>query len=431
MRVHRIISSKGQTLVLFAIGLLFLLAISALVIDGGKMYLNRRVAQTAADAGALAGAYELCSGGGPAEAIITAERYATQENGASSANATIDPISGEIQVSVQVEQKSFFAQLLGINEIPVPATAASNCFPPNVVDRVLPIAWSCRPPSASIPSDSQDCQIQSLSWPTEMQPLLHGPYPFEIDGEPNPIASKPNLEGKNGFYLQNHLYIVMDTDKLAVDLCKAPIGKGIMNCDLNGDGVSEVLAGGGDRSWLYLDYDLNNLKKYISGEYTIPVQIHKWLPGKPGSDAASFGALTKRIDDCLAAHKNGTAAELDDCRVFVLPVFNTVCPKDGNPATCQLLAHETFPLEPGQTEITPPGGFKNGTDYFHIVGFSEFYVSCVHKSGAINCPGENAAKVDKNIGTVEGYFIRGYPAEAGTGGSGGADLGVYINSLTK
>ena len=40
---------------LFAIGLLVLLAVSALVIDGGNMYLSRRVAQSAADAGALAG----------------------------------------------------------------------------------------------------------------------------------------------------------------------------------------------------------------------------------------------------------------------------------------------------------------------------------------------------------------------------------------
>lgn len=421
--------NKGQTLVLFAIGLLVLLGISALVIDGGNMYLDRRIAQTAADAGALAGAYEMCSGGGNVAAVTTAIHYATDENGATSATANI--VGGDIQVNATVNQRSFIAQILGFNQITVPATAAANCFPPSIVDRVLPIAWSCRPPSVGVPSDSEDCQIQSLSWPTEMQPLLHGPYPFVIDGEPYPIASKPNLEGKNGFLLQNHIYVVMDTDKLAIDLCLPPIGKGLLNCDLNGDGVSEVLAGGGDRSWLYLDYDLNNLKKYISGEYTVAVEIHKWLPGKPGSDAASFGTLTKRIDDCLAAHKNGTQAELDDCRVFVLPVFNTVCPKGGDPAACELQAHQTFPLEPGQTEITPPGGFNNGSPYFHIVGFSEFYVSCVHKSGAINCPGENAAKIDKNIGTIEGYFIRGYPADASSGGSGGADLGVYIRSLTK
>ena len=36
MKAQKITIQKGQTLVLFAIGLLVLLAVSALVIDGGK-----------------------------------------------------------------------------------------------------------------------------------------------------------------------------------------------------------------------------------------------------------------------------------------------------------------------------------------------------------------------------------------------------------
>lgn len=435
MKAHKITTQNGQTLVLFAIGLLVLLAVSALVIDGGNMYLSRRVAQSAADAGALAGAYEMCAGSGNVAAVSIAKEYAIEKNGAS--DATVNIVDGEIQVEATVEQKSFFAQLLGIDQITVPASAAANCFPPNEIDKVLPIAWTCKPPDVGTPSDSEDCQIESLDWPTEMEPLLNGPYPFDIDGEPDPILEEHDLTGKNGFILENHLYVVMDTNKEDEDLaevCAPPIGTGTMNCDFDGDGESDII-GGGDRSWLYLDYDVNNIKKIISGQIEVPVAIHKWLPGKPGSDAAAFGALIKRVEDCLNDPATDTDAEINDCRVFVLPVFNQVCPKGGDPSICEVEAHTPpkIQLAPGQTDITPPGGFNNGSTYFHIIGFSEFYVTCIHKSGQINCPGENAANIEKSIKTLEGYFVRGYPADTtGSGGTGGADLGLLlIRSLTK
>jgi hypothetical protein len=50
---------SGQVIVLFAIGLLGLLAMLGVVIDGGTLYLQRRTAQNAADAAALAGARAL------------------------------------------------------------------------------------------------------------------------------------------------------------------------------------------------------------------------------------------------------------------------------------------------------------------------------------------------------------------------------------
>ena len=81
-----------------------------------------------------------------------------------------------------------------------------------------------------------------------------------------------HLTGKNGFFLANHLYVIMDTNKEDEDLakvCAPPIGTGTMNCDFDGDGVSDII-GGGDRSWLYLDYDINNIKKIILGQIEVP-----------------------------------------------------------------------------------------------------------------------------------------------------------------
>ncbi len=50
---------RGQVLILFALGAVALVSFAALAIDGGNVYVNRRVAQTAADTAALAAARAL------------------------------------------------------------------------------------------------------------------------------------------------------------------------------------------------------------------------------------------------------------------------------------------------------------------------------------------------------------------------------------
>jgi hypothetical protein len=50
---------SGQVLVLFALAVVAIVALLAVVVDGGFLYVQRRTAQTAADAGALAGARAL------------------------------------------------------------------------------------------------------------------------------------------------------------------------------------------------------------------------------------------------------------------------------------------------------------------------------------------------------------------------------------
>ncbi len=59
MRVQKSSSEKGQAIVLIALGIVGLFAFVALAIDGGMVLYDRRSAQNAADAAALAGAYEI------------------------------------------------------------------------------------------------------------------------------------------------------------------------------------------------------------------------------------------------------------------------------------------------------------------------------------------------------------------------------------
>ncbi|HEY3345823.1 MAG TPA: pilus assembly protein TadG-related protein [Anaerolineaceae bacterium] len=59
MKIHRSQSENGQAIVLLVVGMIGLLAFAALAVDGGMVWYDRRSAQNAADAAALAGGYEL------------------------------------------------------------------------------------------------------------------------------------------------------------------------------------------------------------------------------------------------------------------------------------------------------------------------------------------------------------------------------------
>src|SRR5512144_701972 len=89
MKKMRQNSEHGQFLVMLAVMLLALLAMLALVLDGGTLYLKRREAQNAADAGALAGARSLCLTKDAGQAAFMAKQYAEVYNDADSSQAVV------------------------------------------------------------------------------------------------------------------------------------------------------------------------------------------------------------------------------------------------------------------------------------------------------------------------------------------------------
>ena len=70
----------GQSLIYVTLAMLVLLGFVALAIDVGNLYAERRRMQNAADAGALAGARELCLGRAIPTAEAVARKYATSMN---------------------------------------------------------------------------------------------------------------------------------------------------------------------------------------------------------------------------------------------------------------------------------------------------------------------------------------------------------------
>lgn len=396
---------NAQVIPLVVISLAVLIMMVALLLDGGALMLNRRTAQNAADAGALAGARELCMGNGENAAITAAINYAVTENGATSATAVVsyDEVEkGEVIVNVLWEQDSFFARIFNKNTLSSGAVAGAGCFNP-ASHTVLPIAWSCRAPFGGGGSMSEDCEYVKLDWPTQAKPIVDDWGPSETSISTHLFSS-----------FSNSIYIIMDSDKI----CGVDV-----DCDFNNDGRPE-LETGGNRGWLNLTGESSgtpNLTGWIEDGVDEPIYIHTWLSVIDGNKTPVYTSLETRIGD-----------------IVWLPVFNWICedlPEDD--ATCEANAHASaspgLPLEPGDVERVVTG--NPATPLFHIVGFAPFYITCVHKSGN-GCPAFNMARsinpsIKANTNTVEGYFISGYPFPEGEVEPGGVDLGNYIVSLTR
>jgi Flp pilus assembly protein TadG len=98
--LHRRHRSKGQILIVFAIGASALVLIAGLVVDAGNAFLHRRIGQNASDLAALAGTkiiadFYVTDGGTPAAAITDGPKVYNAVNALAAANSCSN--SGGIQ----------------------------------------------------------------------------------------------------------------------------------------------------------------------------------------------------------------------------------------------------------------------------------------------------------------------------------------------
>jgi Flp pilus assembly protein TadG len=118
---------KGQSVILVALLLAGLVGVVALTVDGSRLYAEKAQMQTAADAGALAGARELCDKCNKCnigQARVAAERFALL-NGASDAKVSVR--HDRVTVVAAVDVQPFFAGILGFRSFHIEADATAVC----------------------------------------------------------------------------------------------------------------------------------------------------------------------------------------------------------------------------------------------------------------------------------------------------------------
>lgn len=390
---------KAQVIPTIVVVMLVLIAFSALVIDGGSIILNRRTAQAAADASALAGARAICSGEG--SPLQVANNYA-QDNGASSSEATM---IGTIEIGVvaDVENMSFFARIFGEDNLRANAEAVAGCYYPSVAKRVLPVAfyYEAPPVNAKDAECNADGTCNLVNW--DFEELMSA------------LSSTP----ANDLPLDN-IYIVSDKTKV----CEKSVSGAIV--------CSETKTGeGGNRTWLnFKNEDNLNLKKIISQGLSNPIHTPAWVNGEPGSITALYKDQTYKDLDPIEGYTSMEA------RMFFVPVFDHFCEK--NPQINCSNPNDKFEYLD-----------KPNKPSYRLVGFGPFVVTCVTMSdkcefGTCNtegakpiCPGYKeylaslGPKDPNSKNAIEGYFVNHVPSDEWVWGTEGVDVGIYLVSLSK
>ncbi len=151
---------EGQAAVLTVIFLVVLLGMSALAIDVGTWYHEKRALQAEVDAAALAGAQALPEDTGQARAL--AVEYAKENGGDLDPDAisiTSDIVPNDtINIHMSKDAPGFFSRVLGISSVTVGAKASARSDTPAQALGVAPIAVNWKHPKlqcGSIPCAGQ------------------------------------------------------------------------------------------------------------------------------------------------------------------------------------------------------------------------------------------------------------------------------------
>ena len=122
---------RGQVLVIVAVGMVALLAVVGLVLDGGSAFAQRRAEQRGADLAALAGANDLLLHDDIGSAQAVARTVATQ-NGYDPALVSVtvtvnqfQRVGGTVKVDVTAGHRNSFSSILGMNSWDVSVTATA------------------------------------------------------------------------------------------------------------------------------------------------------------------------------------------------------------------------------------------------------------------------------------------------------------------
>jgi Flp pilus assembly protein TadG len=141
--MRRLSGDRGAVAVLVALLIVPLLACTALVVDIGAVYVEKRQLQNAADAGALAIAQDCAAARAACTTMTTtATSFATQNAGSSASAVPVRTSSNSVTVTTSATVNYLFAPVVGVHSKSVSAHSSATWGAPVGGTSVLPITFS-------------------------------------------------------------------------------------------------------------------------------------------------------------------------------------------------------------------------------------------------------------------------------------------------
>lgn len=156
----------GQSLLVLVVSMTAIIALVALALDGGLVFAFHARMQTAADAAALSSARLLAMDISEQAAIAQANQILAA-NGADIGASTITITGGKtVNVTAVTPFDTYFAGMLGVNQVNVSASSAATFGSIVVTDSVLPLAvpedwWS---PGSAVTLYNSDAGVGPGNW---------------------------------------------------------------------------------------------------------------------------------------------------------------------------------------------------------------------------------------------------------------------------
>jgi hypothetical protein len=226
---------RGQAIILIVIGLVGLIGLTALAVDGGNAYSDRRQAQGAADSAAFAAALNKLNNG-TATTLVQAGQAQAATNGYNNDNITntVDvhdpPISGPytgnseyIQVIITSHVKTFFAPVVGISQVTNTVQAVAHAKPaiPNLPyyggNSIVGLAPSgcdavelCGSSQLQIwgsgvySNSSDSCGLEFKGGKQNQVTLYSGPFAMAAPGYT--VSGNPQITSSGGFKVNQTQY---------------------------------------------------------------------------------------------------------------------------------------------------------------------------------------------------------------------------------
>jgi Flp pilus assembly protein TadG len=143
---------SGQVLVIFALALVAIVAMTGLVLDGGSTFVQRRDMQNIADSAAMSAGYSYANGG-DSTAVTAAARSTAASNGyvhganGVSVTVSLDAPGGagrHLTVTISKPHQNNFAGIVGMSTWQVTTTAMTLAGRPNAVLGAMPIIFNIK-----------------------------------------------------------------------------------------------------------------------------------------------------------------------------------------------------------------------------------------------------------------------------------------------
>lgn len=133
-------TERGAVTIIVAFVTFSLLAVTALVVDIGLLYQERRQLQTAADAAALAATTDLAEGRSAEEAQSAAESYVLENANVTPNQISVEfPAANQVKVACSTTRDLFIAPIFGTTDSSVRATATATFGSATSVSNLVPI----------------------------------------------------------------------------------------------------------------------------------------------------------------------------------------------------------------------------------------------------------------------------------------------------